>query len=630
MAENSQPPRLLRSKAGRALTLALAALAVLLVLEGLARLVGGGDERYYHTRLLEHLAPGDAARMQAFMDEQVQGFEQTWKLGAAEVLDAENFVLDEELVYRLKPNLDLQAINFTLPAEERERARWHYNANAEGWRGPLTHPKPEGVRRVVVLGDSTSYGWGLSEEESWPAQLQQYLGEDWEVYNRAVPGYTSYQGEVLARTELEKLQPDYVTISYGANDAMPYPLREEEVAAAVGTRLNAVRSVLDRLALPRVLARWLAPTRELTRRVPPAEYSERLREIAQATANAGGKPILLDICETDPAYTEQAHAVASLLPIQAVNSRKLGVQAHKQRYVTRFLGNCPIDSRSDSMIYSGRGAFSDGSVTWDTDEFETLGPPPRYFADKCHPNKLGAKLVASELACHIWGQEHPMTERSFSLEHTLRRPDERSEGKPPVLIALHGIGSNDKDLIGLQPFLDPRLYVIAARAPHDYAFPGGYSWFDLGIDQRTGEVSVDIQQIEQSRDKIIAFIDEVIAAYDVDPQRVFLMGFSQGSMMSYTVLAKAPEKIAGIVAMSGRFVPELFEGIDTERIKDFPILVTHGTLDEVLPISNGRAAKEALEKLPVKLTYKEYPMAHEVSQASIGDVSAWLKQQLGQ
>ncbi|MCB0219524.1 MAG: dienelactone hydrolase family protein, partial [Chrysiogenetes bacterium] len=345
---------------------------------------------------------------------------------------------------------------------------------------------------------------------------------------------------------------------------------------------------------------WLTPARELTRRVPPAEYSERLREIAQLSANMTAKPVPLDICQTDPSYGEEAVSVLSALSLPRF--------APLEDARPETIEHCPfyLPTKSDDA-----------------------SPRPLYFADKCHPNVLGARLVAYQLACHIWGKEHPMTERTFSLEHTLRRPDERSEGKPPVLIALHGIGSNDKDLIGLQPFLDPRLYVIAARAPHEYAFPGGYSWFDLGIDQRTGEVSVDIKQIEESRDKIIAFIDEVIAAYDVDPKRVYLMGFSQGSMMSYTVLAKAPEKIAGIVAMSGRFVPELFEELDTSRIKDFPILVTHGTLDDVLPIENGRAARDALEKLPVNLTYKEYPMAHEVSQASIGDVSAWLKEQLG-
>lgn len=219
---------------------------------------------------------------------------------------------------------------------------------------------------------------------------------------------------------------------------------------------------------------------------------------------------------------------------------------------------------------------------------------------------------------------------TFTLEHTHRRPDAKSEGKSPAIIALHGIGSNDKDLISLQPYVDPRLFFIAARAPHEYMMPGGYSWFDLGINQATGQVSVDFGQVAESRDKIIAFIDEAIAAYDLDPKRIYLMGFSQGTMMSYTVLAKAPEKIAGIIAMSGRFVPQMFEGLDTSKLKDFPILVTHGTLDEVLPISNGRASKEALEKLGVDLEYHEYPMGHEVSQSSITDVTNWMKKRLGE
>jgi phospholipase/carboxylesterase len=69
------------------------------------------------------------------------------------------------------------------------------------------------------------------------------------------------------------------------------------------------------------------------------------------------------------------------------------------------------------------------------------------------------------------------------------------------------------------------------------------------------------------------------------------------------------------------------ENID--KLKDFPILVTHGTLDQVLPIENGRATKEILSRLPVKLEYKEYEMAHEISPESLQDVSSWLSLQLG-
>ena len=612
----SSPPKLLQSPAGRALTLALAALFVLGLVDLLARLAVGGEQRYYHTRLLETLPPAQAAQLENYMNALLPGFEEAWHLPAHRVLDTENFVLDEKLVYRLKPGLDMQAINFTLPKEEREQKRWHYNANAEGWRGPLLHEKPPGVKRIVVLGDSTSYGWGLSEEESWPYLLQQYLGEGWEVFNRAVPGYTTYQGEILAQSELEELQPDYVTISFGANDSMPYPMREEEIALSVGSRLGSARSFFDRFAITRLLAMWLAPRGELTQRVPPAEYSSRLRKIIEAADAVGAASILLGLCDTAEPYTRQLGALGQLRgdPVFDMHSdSETGLYREWPVY-----DSCPFAKPEELGIRPAEG------------KPDIPGYPARFFADRCHPNELGARLNAYQLACYIWKKEHPMPAPTFSLEHTHRRPDERSGGKPPALIALHGIGSNDKDLIALQPYLDPRLFVIAARAPHEYGFPGGYSWFDLGIDPRTGSVNVDLKQVEESRDLIIEFIDEVVAAYGLDSGRVYLMGFSQGTMMSYAVLAKAPGKIAGIIAMSGRFVPQMFEGLDTATLKDFPILVTHGTLDDVLPIANGRASKEALEKLPVALTYKEYPMAHEVSQAYIGDVAAWIKERLGE
>lgn len=214
-------------------------------------------------------------------------------------------------------------------------------------------------------------------------------------------------------------------------------------------------------------------------------------------------------------------------------------------------------------------------------------------------------------------------EQNFSLEHVFRRPDERSDGAPPLLLALHGIGSNERDLVGLQPFLDPRFFMVSARAPYEYAIPGGYSWFGLDI-QPGGSVRVDIAQIEESRDKIIRFIDECVTAYGTDPKCTYLLGFSQGSIMSYSVLAKRPEKIAGIVAMSGRFLEEFFPAASDERIAGFPILVIHGLSDEVLPIQNGRMAQEKLTALKTNVEYHEYPMGHEVSRESIADVKKWL------
>jgi phospholipase/carboxylesterase len=107
------------------------------------------------------------------------------------------------------------------------------------------------------------------------------------------------------------------------------------------------------------------------------------------------------------------------------------------------------------------------------------------------------------------------------------------------------------------------------------------------------------------------------------------MGFSQGAMMSLALTLTRPEKVAGVAAMSGRLPKQLLElEPDREALAGKPILVTHGLYDPVLPVEQGRAARDYLATLPVELTYREYPMGHEVSMESLRDVAAWLKESL--
>jgi phospholipase/carboxylesterase len=90
-----------------------------------------------------------------------------------------------------------------------------------------------------------------------------------------------------------------------------------------------------------------------------------------------------------------------------------------------------------------------------------------------------------------------------------------------------------------------------------------------------------------------------------------------------------PEKLAGVVAMSGRVLPEVVPKMaPAEAMRGLPILVVHGTDDVVLPIHHGRAIRDRLSSLPVVLTYREYPMGHSVSEESLADVTAWLRQRL--
>lgn len=199
--------------------------------------------------------------------------------------------------------------------------------------------------------------------------------------------------------------------------------------------------------------------------------------------------------------------------------------------------------------------------------------------------------------------------------------------KLPLLLLLHGRGADENDLFGLAPYLDKRFFIVSPRAPIVMPF-GGYEWFELIIGN-DGDISVNIKHFHQSRELISEFISELIAEHDLDANRIYLCGFSQGAIMSLSAALSEPEKFAGIVAMSGRAMPEMLpDAQDFDRLKDFPILVTHGIYDPVLPIENGRATKEILSRLPINLEYKEYAMAHEISQESLRDVNDWLQLQI--
>jgi phospholipase/carboxylesterase len=215
--------------------------------------------------------------------------------------------------------------------------------------------------------------------------------------------------------------------------------------------------------------------------------------------------------------------------------------------------------------------------------------------------------------------------KTLSLVHLVRQPKNEA-GTPPLLMLLHGIGSNEHDLYGLAPFLDERFLIISVRAPNTLG-PGSYAWFEVDFTAQ-GPV-INPEQAEISRETLITFLNEAITAYGADPERVYLMGFSQGAIMSASVALTQPELVAGVVMMSGRILPEIQPLIaPKEELAGLPFIVVHGTADTVLPITYGRASRELLSSLPVELTYHEYPMGHEVSQESLNAVTTWLSEQL--
>lgn len=221
-----------------------------------------------------------------------------------------------------------------------------------------------------------------------------------------------------------------------------------------------------------------------------------------------------------------------------------------------------------------------------------------------------------------------MEPEPLPLVHLVREPRKPplQGDKPPLLLLLHGIGRNERDLFVLAPALDPRFLILSLRAPNMLA-PGSYAWFTVTPGPAGNRV--DPELAEGSRQLLLRFIPEAVAAYNADPERVYLMGFSQGAIMSASVALTQPDLVAGTVLMSGRILPEIKPLVaPAQALHGLPILVVHGTGDSVLPIAHGRASQDTLSALPVALTYREYDMPHTVTETSLADIAEWLTARL--
>jgi phospholipase/carboxylesterase len=206
-----------------------------------------------------------------------------------------------------------------------------------------------------------------------------------------------------------------------------------------------------------------------------------------------------------------------------------------------------------------------------------------------------------------------------TLHHRVLMPDAKGRSKHPTLILLHGRGADEEDLLGIVPMLDERFLVISPRAPYVFPAGGGYTWYDIvNIGDPDPAMFVD------SCNRLTQFVDDVLAGYPADPSRLFLFGFSMGTVMSYTLALTRPDRFRGVAANSG-YVPEgTHLEFQWDRLEDTAFFVTHGTMDPIIPVSFARRAQKMLASSRASLTYREYPIGHQLSDEGVRDVSAWL------
>ncbi|MEK8179823.1 alpha/beta fold hydrolase [Flavobacterium buctense] len=213
---------------------------------------------------------------------------------------------------------------------------------------------------------------------------------------------------------------------------------------------------------------------------------------------------------------------------------------------------------------------------------------------------------------------------SLTLHHLVREPKDKKV-KNPLLLLLHGYGSNEEDLFSFANELPEEYYVISARAPFDMMY-GSYAWYAINFDADENKFS-DIGQARASRDIIANFIDELIAEYPIDADNVTLIGFSQGCILSYAVALSYPEKVQRVVAMSGYFNPEIAVNDYTENdFSKLKIFASHGTVDQVIPVEWARKSIPMLQVLGIDIVFKEYMVGHGVAPQNFFDFKHWLTQ----
>jgi len=214
---------------------------------------------------------------------------------------------------------------------------------------------------------------------------------------------------------------------------------------------------------------------------------------------------------------------------------------------------------------------------------------------------------------------------TFSLQHIIRKSSLTENA--PLLIMLHGYGSDENDLFSFASELPKELFIISAKAPYSM-MPYGNAWYAINFDAEKGKWS-DKEQAKKSVHMIAQFIDEAVTHYPVNKKNVSLLGFSQGAILSYATALSSPEKVKNIIALSGYVNQDILpENLNTLDYSNLDFYCSHGSVDQVIPVEWARQTAPFLKSLNIKHSYSEFPIGHGVAPQNFFEFKAWLSQRI--
>lgn len=203
-------------------------------------------------------------------------------------------------------------------------------------------------------------------------------------------------------------------------------------------------------------------------------------------------------------------------------------------------------------------------------------------------------------------------------------------GGPPrqIVVLLHGVGADGQDLIDLAPFLArelPEALFVAPDGPEPCDMAAfGRQWFSLQ-DRRPAAM---LAGIERSAPLLDTYLDGLLARHALEPGRMALLGFSQGTMMALHVAFRRPQAVAGVLGYSGAMIGG--EALPAACRSKPPVMLVHGDQDDVVPVDAMFVATEALQAAEVPVQWLVRPgLPHSIDEEGIAAGAAFLKAALG-
>lgn len=191
----------------------------------------------------------------------------------------------------------------------------------------------------------------------------------------------------------------------------------------------------------------------------------------------------------------------------------------------------------------------------------------------------------------------------------------------PCIILLHGYGSNAEDLFSFANYLPQQLTVISLEAPLNTPF-GGKAWYSIHFDAAQDKWS-DIEEAKKSLVAITQQLEYFINEYDLNPKDISLMGFSQGAILSWSLLLDHPKRFRRAICMSGYINTQLLEK-PLDEYQNVLAYASHGTNDPTVPYQWAESGITKLKINNPEIVFNSYHDGHNVSPENFKDLLEWI------